>query len=301
MNSFTTLTGLFLSVFAATHSFANSDTPPKNNDTPEFTVAWTLKEGLDTPESVVYDETRKQLYVSNVQGNPPDKDGKGYISIVSLDGKLIKSQWITGLNAPKGMAVIKDTLYVTDIDKLVEVDIKESKIINQYPAKDAQFLNDISADKLGNVYVSDMFTDTIWCLCQGKFDVWLHASELESPNGLFAEESRLVVGTWGVRTEGFNTSSEGHLKAFDYANKKAEILSGEKPVGHLDGVMSDGEKGYLATDWVAGKLFHISTTQTVQEIMNLGQGSADATYLIDQKLLLVPLMMQNQLKAFKKQ
>ncbi len=301
MNSFTTLTGLFLSVFAATHSFANSDPATKNKDFSEFTVAWTLKEGLDTPESVVYDETRKQLYVSNVQGNPPEKDGKGYIAIVSLEGKLIKSQWVSGLNAPKGMAVVKDTLYVTDIDKLIEIDIKEGKVINQYPAKDAQFLNDISADKLGNVYVSDMFTDTIWCLCQSKFDVWLHASELESPNGLFAEETRLVVGTWGVRTDGFNTSSAGHLKAVDYTSKKVETLSGEKPVGHLDGVMSDGAKGYLATDWMAGKLFQVDVAQTVHELMSLGQGSADATYLVEQKLLLVPMMMQNQVKAFKKQ
>lgn len=300
MNSFTTLTGLFLSVFAATHAFANTEPATTTKNSPEFTVAWTLKEGLDTPESVVYDAARNQLYVSNVQGNPPEKDGKGYIAIVSLEGKLLKSQWVSGLNAPKGMAVVKDTLYVTDIDKLVEIDIKESKVINQYPAKDAQFLNDISADKLGNIYVSDMFTDTIWCLCKGKFDVWLHSAELESPNGLLAEESRLVVGTWGVRTEGFTTSSDGHLKALDYTSKKVETLSGAKPIGHLDGVMSDGAQGYLATDWMAGKLFHIDAAHTVQELINLGQGSADATYLVEQKMLLVPMMMQNQLKAFKK-
>lgn len=266
---------------------------------PSFTPAWTLSEGLDTPESVVYDAKNKRLYVSNVQGVPLEKDGKGYISIVSLEGKLINKTWVKDLNAPKGMAVVGDMLYVSDIDNLVAISISEGKVSQRYPAANSLFLNDVTADKQGNVYVSDMFTDTIWCLCKGKFEVWLKDAGLESPNGLFAEDKRIVVGSWGVRTEGFTTTRVGYLKAVGLSDKKLSLIS-EKPVGNLDGVMSDGAQGYLATDWIAGKLYHIDAAGKSQELLKLTQGSADASYIVDKQLLLVPLMKENKLQAFKK-
>jgi sugar lactone lactonase YvrE len=272
---------------------------PAKLELPQFTPAWTLSEGLDTPESVVYDAKNKRLYVSNVQGNPPEKDGKGYISIVSLEGKTINKIWVKDLNAPKGMAVVGDMLYVADIDTLLAININEGKVSQRYPAAGSQFLNDVTADKNDNVYVSDMFTNSIWCLCKGKFEMWLNDAALESPNGLFAEDKRLVVGTWGIRTEGFTTSRLGYLKAVSLSDKKISIIS-DRPVGNLDGVMSDGAQGYFATDWMAGKLFYFDPAGKAHETLKLGQGSADASYLAEKKLLLVPMMKENKLMAFKK-
>ena len=72
--------------------------------------------GLANPESITSDG--KYLYVSNI-GNkldPSAKDGDGFISKLSLDGKVIEHSWAdTKLNAPKGTAVIRGVLYVTDI------------------------------------------------------------------------------------------------------------------------------------------------------------------------------------------
>ena len=170
---------------------------------PTFSPAWTLSEGLATPESVAYDAKHSRLYVSNVQGHPMKKDGQAYISIVSLEGKMLEQQWVNkGLNAPKGMAIVGDTLYISDIDALVAINISKAEVIERYEAAGAKFLNDVTADKQGNVYVSDMFTDTIHCLCQGKFEIWLHDAKLMSPNGLRAENNRLVFGSWGIRTDG---------------------------------------------------------------------------------------------------
>ncbi len=263
-----------------------------------FNPTWTLTEGLAQPESVLYDPKNQRLYVSNVEGSPVNKDGKGYISIVSLDGQLLEQQWIKNLNAPKGMAMVGNTLYVSDIDALVMIDIKTAKIVERFEVTDAQFLNDVTADKKGNVYVSDMMTDTIHCLCNGQFETWLHDAHLMSPNGLLAEENRLVVGSWGKTSGGFETTIAGHLKTVNYVDKQIISLGNGQPVGHLDGVESDGANGYYVTDWMAGQLFYFDAHGKVKILMQLKQGSADHTYIAKQNLLLIPMMNDNQLKAF---
>lgn len=276
------------------------DEQAQSTAAPTFSHAWTLSEGLAQPESVVYDAKQSRLYVSNVQGHPTKKDAEGYISIVSLDGKLIEKEWVKkALNAPKGMAIVANTLYVSDIDALVAIDINKAEVVERYEVAEAKFLNDVTADKDGNVYVSDMFTNTIHCLCNGKFETWLHDTQLMSPNGLLAEENRLIVASWGITSDGFATTTAGHLKAVSFADKKITSLGDGKPVGNLDGVESDGASGYYVTDSMAGKLFHFDAAGKGEEFILLNQGSADHAYIADQNLLLIPMMNDNQLKAFK--
>lgn len=262
-----------------------------------LTEKWTLSEGLNTPESVIYDATRERLYVSNVQGVPNEKDGKGYIATVSLDGKLLEKEWVKDLNAPKGMVIQGDKLYVSDIDALVEIDIPTAKVAHRYEAKAAKFLNDVTADTQHNIYVSDMFDDKIYCLCGGKFELWLSSPDLAAPNGLLAEKDRLVVGSWGKLKEGFATEVPGYLKAIDYKTKKITALGSDKPFANLDGVEPDGKNGYYVSDWMVGTLFHCDAQGHATELMKLKQGSADIHYLAAKHLLFVPMMMENALKA----
>ena len=97
------------------------------------------------------------LFVSNIDGKPDEKDQKGFISKVSpSNGSIIELNWITGLNAPKGMVIYNDSkLYVSDITDLVEIDIANGKIIKHYNAPGSAFLNDVASDNHGNIYVSD--------------------------------------------------------------------------------------------------------------------------------------------------
>jgi sugar lactone lactonase YvrE len=267
-----------------------------------FTELWTLDEGLDRPESVAYDAKRERLYVSNVQGEPLGMDGKGYISIIGLDGKTLDAAWVVdGLNAPKGMAVTEKTLYVSDINALVAIDIEQGMVTQRYIAEGAKFLNDVTIDSKGNVYVSDMFMNTIHCLCDGEFKVWVQDEALGSPNGLFAEQERLIVGSWGIRTEGFNTTEKGYLKTIAYSNNsKIEPLGVTDSFANVDGVESDGDGGYFVTDWMAGKLFAVDAEGKAQELMDYPQGSADLEYIPEKGLLFVPMMLDKQVKAFKK-
>lgn len=266
---------------------------------PILIPAWQTKTVFQQPESVVYDSQRDLLFVSNVNGAPNEVDGNGYISQLSVDGKLIEQHWLTGLDAPKGLAIVGDTLYVADINQLVAIDIKHKKISKRYPVSDAKFLNDVVADAAGNIYVSDMLTNTIHRLTQGKFEVWLHDDALEYPNGLLIEGDNLIVASWGVMTDGFVTDIAGHLKTIDIASKKIQSLGDTTPIGNLDGLESDGEGNYFVTDWMIGKLLHIAPSGISKTLISLEPGSADLTVLTQQKLVIIPIMLSNNIVAYR--
>jgi streptogramin lyase len=180
----------------------------------DLEVAWEAT-GFDGPESAVFDSDKGTIYLSNVNGEANEADGNGYIAKLSPTGEIMDKEWVTGLNAPKGLALRDGMLYVSDINRLVAIDTASGEIAATYEAPDAKFLNDVTADDDGRVFVSDMVANTIYVLESGSFDIWLHDDALENPNGLLAENDRLLVGSWGVMAADFSTKVPGHLKAID--------------------------------------------------------------------------------------
>jgi sugar lactone lactonase YvrE len=258
--------------------------------------AWSA-EGFKQPESVAFDPDAGVLYVSNVNGEASAKDGNGFISRVGLDGKVLDLEWVGGLNGPKGLGVRNGRLYAADIDALVEIDTAD-RTVKRYPAPAAKFLNDVTIDGAGRVYVSDMMDDAIYRLADGQFALWVKDAKLASPNGLLAEGDRIVVGSWGLITEGFATKSPGHLVAVSIADETVTDLGSDTPFGNLDGVEPDGRGNYFVTDWMLGALYHVSPAGTVKQLLKLNPGSADLTYLPDQQLLIVPMMKDGKLVAY---
>lgn len=259
--------------------------------------AWESK-GFANPESVLWDNAAKAIYVSNINGTPTDKDGNGYLSKLSPDGKVLADKWVTGLDAPKGMAVSRGKLYVSDIDRLVAVDVKTGKVTKTYAAAGAKFLNDVAIDEEGAVYVSDMLDNAIWRLKSGKFEKWLSDPALEAPNGLKAERGRLVVAAWGPMTgDGFKTSKPGMLKAVSIADGMVRDIG--PGFGNLDGLEPDGKGGFLVSDWLNGGVFRTDRQGRARRLLSLDQGSADIGIIPEQKLLLVPMMMHARVVAYR--
>lgn len=255
--------------------------------------------GLDGPESAVLDAGEGVLYVSNVNGDAAAADGNGYISKLSLEGEIQDKEWVTGLNAPKGLALHDGKLYVSDIDELVVIDTASGEITARHEAPGATFLNDVTAHQDGRVFVSDMMQNQIWKLEGDQFEVWVEDPALENPNGLLAEQDRLVVGAWGKPNEDFSTDVPGHLKAVDYQSKEITSIGPGDPVGNLDGVEPDGQGGYLVTDWFSGGLYDISEDGKAEMIMDLNQGSADHEFVEDENLAVIPMMMDGTVNAYK--
>ncbi len=255
--------------------------------------------GFKNPESVVYDSKRDLLYVSNVNGKPGDKDNNGSIARVSLNGDIQELDWVAGLNAPKGLAIHDDKLYVADIDTLVVIDIASATVSDRYTVSDAQFLNDVAAAGNGDIYVSDMMLNRIHRLQDGDLVTWLESDALENPNGLLVQDNRLVVGAWGVMTDGFATETPGHLKAVSLADKSVSSIGSGEPVGNLDGVEADADGDFYVTDWMSGGLLHIMPDGGAEKLLDLNQGSADHEYIRKKDLLLIPMMNDNKLLAYR--
>jgi len=270
-------------------------TPEKN--IAQLELVWEIQ-GFNNPESVVYDASTDVLFVSNVNGSGVEKDGNGYISRILTDGTVLRKQWVVGLNAPKGLAIYEGTLYVADIDTLVAIDISSGTISNNYQVDDAKFLNDVAASKDGKIFVTDMVLNRIHCLCDGQFSIWLESPELENPNGLHTEGDHLILGAWGVMTEGFATEVPGHLKSISINDKSVTSLGGT-PIGNLDGVESDGMGGYYVTDWMTGKLYQINKSGDAKLLLELEQGMADHEVILEKNLILLPMMKNDKLLAYK--
>ena len=251
---------------------------------------WQTKKELRVPESVLYDESTNILYVSNINGKSTEKNGQGFISKVSLDGKIEVLKWATGLHAPKGSAIYKNKLYVSDIDHLIEIDVKTGKILAKYPAPGAKFLNDVATDASGNVYVTDMSSENsvIYIMKHGTMAVWMKGTEISRPNGLDIEGKRLLVGN----------SGDGLLKAINLADKKITTIA--RVGSGIDGLRSDGKGNYFISDW-RGKTSLVTASGQIIVLIDttaLKINSADLEYIKSRKLLLIPTFFANRVVAY---
>ncbi len=251
----------------------------------ELEKEWETTAELKTPESVLYDEDEKVIYVSNIDGDPSEKDGNGFISILNSDGSEKDLHWVENLNAPKGMAISDGKLYVSDIDQLVEIDLKSGKVIKKYDVPEAVFLNDVAASDDGLVFVSDTRTARIHALKDGKLTEWMSGSPLETPNGLFVEYGRLFIGDKSIFEVDISTK-----------NVK-EII---QDAGGVDGLEKTNDDEFVFSNW-EGRIFlhrngkNIKLLDTTEEELK----TADIDFSKDLNLVLVPTFYDNRIVAYR--
>ena len=261
-------------------------------------LLWETK-GLAQPESVVVDPATGAIYVSNIVGAVMQKDGNGFIAKLNGDGKVVTRQWVKGLDSPTGLALHDRTLYVADVDQLVEINAASGEIVKRYPAKGATFLNDLAIDPDGTVYVSDTPSNTIWRLKDGSFEPWLADDKLNGPNGLLVQGDTLVVASLG-KIPGVGQKQElAGLSLISLKDQSVTKIGSGQPIGNLDGLELLQPGVYLVTDWAAGALYRVDAKGKAQQLIDLNQGSADLTYLPDKKIVLIPMMLDNTLVAYR--
>lgn len=262
-------------------------------------LAWQITTGLQQPESVVQTVNKDGFYVSNINGKPSAKDGKGFISLVANNGTIKVLKWVDGLNAPKGMSIHDNTLYVADIDKLLVIDIPTSTVTHRFSTNDNSFLNDVVTTPDGIVYLSDTAKNRIYRLKDKSFEIWLEDERLENPNGLYIDNDLIVVSSWGQMVDNdWNTDIPGHILLISQQSKQIKDFASNTPIGNLDGIVKLDNQNFLVTDWMNGKLIKVSTDGEIKTLLELGQGSADMLYVHDKKLLLIPQMLENKLLAY---
>ena len=246
---------------------------------------WETSTEMKTPESVLYDSERDVIYVANINENPSEKDGNGFISVLNSDGSVKVFKWIENLSAPKGMAVFEGRLYVADIDQLVEIDIENGKILKKYDAPNAIFLNDVASCMNGMIFVSDTRTAKIHVLNDGVFSVWMEGDPFKSPNGLFTEKGKLYVG-------------DENIYEVEIPSKKVTKIISD--AGGVDGLVKNNEGQFVFSNW-PGRIFihangeNIKLHDSTAEEIN----TADIDFALKYNWILVPTFFDNRIVAYK--
>jgi len=249
-------------------------------------IKWATEPVFEVPESALYDSTHDIIYVANIKGQPGQIDSNGYISKLKPNGTVEKLKWVTGLSAPKGMGIYQGKLYVTDITRLVEIDIQSAKITNSIELG-AAFANDIAIDSNGTVYVSDHIDSKIYRVKSGKGEVWMD-KDLGGPNGLLIDGPTLLAACNG----------DNKLRRIDPASRKTTELV--KLEGGLDGLMPVPEGGYLISGW-SGVVFYLGPDGARTKLLDTRGDdiqSADIGYDPGRRLLLIPTFFDNRVVAY---
>ncbi len=240
-------------------------------------VSDTTLTGFTHPESVGCDAKNKAIYVSEFGSKlaPLDKDGAGYISKWTLDGKLVEKNFVPGdrgekLNKPKGIWVQGNRLWTTDIDSAWVFDLK-TKRGRRVAIPGIQFAND-PAVRGNALYVTDNRGDQLFRIEPADF---LHlkgepkistvfSGAKVNPNGIWPAKAGLVV-------VGFASADEP--RAIYRVGKKTRALS--EPIGRLDGVLELKDGSLLVTDWNSGSLFQWSKKMGMHKLAEGFKGPAD--------------------------
>jgi sugar lactone lactonase YvrE len=278
---------------------ADKPAPAETPSAEPFPVVWTLSEGVVAPESTYLDQESGFLFVSQIgEGGGMGKDGDGWISKLTPEGKVIQAKWATGLNAPKGLRSTGQTLWVADIDRILAFSIESGKQVTAVKVPGAKFLNDLACAADGTVYVSDMIAGKIYQYKDDKLSVLIEGDQVGHPNGLLIQKGKLIIAGWGQDIQDdFSTKKLGRLLSLDLKSGKITPIT-PQPTGNLDGVESDGAGGFVVTDWIAGRVMHITAAGKSRVLATFPKGAADHAYLPDKKWLILPEMLENRISAF---
>ena len=256
--------------------------------------------GFATPESVLHDTEADLYLVSNINGSPLEKDDNGFIARVSPAGNVTELKWIDGaaaavtLNAPKGLAIVGDTLYVTDIDTVRLFDRGTGAPKGEVKVPGATFLNDLAPAPGGGVYLSDSGlkagasgfepsgSAAVYEIGKdGKLRTLLKGADLPAPNGVAADEDRVLVVTFGA------------AELFTIEGGQKRVLA-TLPAGSLDGLAKLPDGRWAVSSWESQSVYAGPVDGPFEAILTDTQAPADISVDAKRGRLLVPKFMDDE-------
>lgn len=255
--------------------------------------------GLSTPESVVHDPIGDVYLVSNIEGSPFEADGRGFVSRIAPDGRVLSARFIDGLDAPKGLALSSNgaVLAVADLTVLKLFDRATGTPRGAVRVPGATFLNDVAAGPNGAFYVTDSGmgpgpggvaptgSDAIYRVAaDGSVTAIARGTTLAMPNGIATLETGLVLASFGdkrLRRLGWDGVTE------------AEPM--ELPAGQSDGVVALERGCIVVSSFEAPGIFAGPITGPFT-LVSKGILAADIGMDRRRGRLLVPQIAENALR-----
>ncbi|MGB8296216.1 MAG: hypothetical protein WCG85_12385, partial [Polyangia bacterium] len=273
--------------------------PPPPSGPPTIVVR---DAGLQMPKSVLWDAGQDVYFVSNINGESVIPNKNGFLSKIGPDGKVIALKFVDGskkgseLNAPKGLAIIGDILYVADINVVRKFERKSGKAKGEIKIPNAIFLNDLSASPDGKtLYVSDSAVtfktggfagtgnDAIYAINvkKGSAAVLISDEALHWPSGLLADED----GVWVVAL------GANHLFHVDQQGGTGPAT--KLPKGGLDGIVKLGDGSFLISSWEASAIYRGFPRGEFKEVISGIPSPADIGLDSKRNTLLIPIFQKS--------
>lgn len=291
---------LFVFILAACQKTETTETPATDTQptTTQAVATPQALEGFQTPESVLYDADQDVYFVSNINGQPVAADDNGFISRVNAETLQVDMKWIDGakpdvtLNAPKGMAIVGDDLWVSDLTNVRKFDRQTGAAKGAIELKGTTFLNDLASDGT-TAYVSDSGlkagaggfeptgTDAIWQITGSKAKKYASGTDLNRPNGVAVIGGKVWVVTFG-------------------SHELYPIENGKKgppttlPKGSLDGLVVLNDGSLAVSSWDGKAVYRGKPGETFQAVVENVDSPADLGYDTRRNRLLIPHFVENQ-------
>ena len=259
--------------------------------------------GLQGPRAIVYDAAADVYLVSNVNGNPLEEDENGFVSRISPDGEVLALEWIPNqgsasrIDAPKGMAIRGDTLFITDI-RCVRIADRESGDIHETRCLgDVTSLTGIDVAEEGSFFVSDSgyelangesvpsSSDALYRLtfrANQAGGTLARGADLNHPQGV-------AVGSRGI----FVATAGGDLLRFTPAGERTSILSSPEQV--FEGVVFTAGGGFAYSSSADGAVYLVDGTGAVSVLIGGIDAPGDLGYDPMRNRVLIPLFSENRL------
>jgi len=251
---------------------------------------------LQTPYSFVSSQAGTEYFISSINGEPEAADNNGFITKLDANGKILNLKFIQGgkadvtLHAPKGMALVNQTLYVADLDTLRAFDMKSGRPIAAVTmpgttAGSPAHLTDVVFDGKGLLYCSDQKANRIYRvdLASQKVSVLVTDQALAGPTGLAVhpKSGQLIAVSWD-KGKIFEISPEGAI---------SELFSNgffSSRFTNLRGVDFDRWGNMYVSDFTTGKVWRMSWDKRFQAIAEYLPSPGDISIDRTNNLILVP-------------
>ncbi|HUP50720.1 MAG TPA: hypothetical protein VNA04_18240 [Thermoanaerobaculia bacterium] len=258
-----------------------------------------LSEGFSTPECVIHDAEQDVYFVSNINGAPLAADDNGYISRINAETLEVEARWIDAaapnirLNAPKGLVLAGEELWVADINRVVRFDRRTGEPRGAFSVQGATFLNGLAAGD-NRVFLSDSGlkagpdgdfaptgTDAIWEVTGGKPKRLVRGTDLHRPNGVAVSDGMLWVVGFGA----------AELYAIEQGKKSRAVTL---PAGSLDGLVVLDDGSFLISSWEAKAVYRGPSSGPFEPAVEKVDAPAAIGFDSKRNRVLVPHFMENR-------
>lgn len=255
---------------------------------------------LNGPYSFVVDPVTKEYFISSINGDESARDNNGFITKLDESGKVVGLKFIEGgrdgviLHAPRGLAIVGQTLYVADLDQVRGFDKSTGKLLLTLPlgsgaipqAGYSSQLMDIAYDGKSLLYVSDRTGQAIFRIDvphDHQISTLVRDPQLSGPAGLAVHPKgdRLIVVSW----------DKGNIVEVRLDGTLTELMSNgffSARFGNLSGVDFDRWGNMYVSDFTRGKIWRMAPDRKLQVIAEYLPSPADIAIDRTNHVILVP-------------